>query len=102
MPLSKLREHHLLTGALPPRGEDEHAFMVANGHCEACYGKLPNHADLNCPLLVAELHALAVTSQPAPAADVFPPMHEHVSVPLISGTPIKGVDMTPDPPPPPR
>lgn len=66
MSLSALRKHHLLTRALPPRTDDEHVFMVANGFCECCYGKLPEHIDELCPLK-------PIAPPPALTTDDLPP-----------------------------
>jgi hypothetical protein len=100
MALSTLRKHHLLTRALPPRTDAEHEFMVTEGHCEFCYGKLPQHLDVDCPAtplppFLVEAPALV------PPANVTT-ITDHALMPLSAGTPIHAPDPTPDPPPPAR
>lgn len=106
MSLSKLRQRHLLTGALPPRSDDEHAFLVANGRCEFCYGVLPAHLDLECkglpprPEIPPFLQADVSPAQNNCSEHSPPPMRDHVEVPLTGGRMITGPDPNPDPPPP--
>lgn len=106
MALSKLRQHHLLTGALPPRDDAECDFLISQGRCEVCLQLPPDDGACgreDCPPTVAAREAPAEIP-PFLAATEAPPesMRDHTVMPLAGGTPISGSDPTPDPPPPPR
>lgn len=93
MALSKLRQHHLLTGALPPRDDAECEFLISQGRCEVCFQVPPEHGGcgrIDCLLTLPATEAPPET------------LRDHTVIPLAGGTPISGSDPTPDPPPPPR